>query len=551
MKLRHLWITIALLALPVAIRTLWFYQGVFQPSEIKTPDYAGLEMPLPDLSTPLATNTGDAFSNSDPKPLVLIDAIHNNLFSLAEIEALTQNLTDRGAEVKLTTYDTLEDQLKKANAFIIIAPSMPFESWEIQTFSRFVNRGGRLLVITDPTRNVNTSDISSFSDVPSSSPASLSVDISNQVLEPFGISFIDDYLYNLSENEGNFRNILLNKFNEDDLTQNLSRVVFYSAHSIKTTKPGLIFSDGNTLSSKTDQGGDLVAAASTFEGRVLVIGDLTFMTTPYHQVADNAKLIDNISAFLTKTEKIHDLIDFPYLFRRPVTLLLSESIKLDKPFLDTLNDLRKYLVGENFSLTIGEKAVDGHDLFIIDTYPPAKELLPVTADFGLEFNAQTVEEMNSAAKNTPQPSPVPILTPQEENLGDEKETVNSVFVPGFGLLNASEIGLILFTSDENRNTLTILANSIENINILSGMLSSDLSSCNNQGNIAVCTFDGLKNSTDDNNYNFEKDYSSESDPYLFDETSLPTPNTTGTTTPKPISPVGGISWLIITPTPSP
>jgi hypothetical protein len=550
MKLRHLWIAIALLALPVTLRILWFYQGVFQPSEIKTPDYAGLEMPIPDLSTPLATNTSDASSNSDPKPLVLIDAIHNNLFSLSEIEALTQNLTNRGAEVKLTTYDPIEDQLKKANAFIIIAPSIPFESWETQTFYRFVKRGGRLLVITDPTRNYNFSDTDSFSESSSPSPASLSVEISNQVLEPYGVSFIDDYLYNLSKNEGNFRNIFLRKFNKDDITQNLSNVVFYSAHSIKSMKPGLIFSDGNTLSSKTDQGGDLVAAASTFEGRVLVIGDLTFMTTPYHQVADNAIFIDNISAFLTKTEKTHDLLDFPYLFRRPVTLLRSESIKLDKLFLDTLNDLKINLVGENYSLTLGEKPIDGHDLFIIDTYPPAKELLPIIGDFGLEFNAQTVEEMDSATKNTPQPSPVPTLTPQEENLGDEKETVNSVFVPGFGLLNSSEIGLILFSSVQNRNTLTILADSIENINILSGMLSSDLSSCNNQGNIAVCTLDGLESSTDDSNFNFEEDYSSESDPYLYDETATPIPNTPDTTTPTPVSPVGGISWLINTPSPS-
>jgi hypothetical protein len=549
MKLRPLLIALSFLALPVAIRALWFYQGFYQPSKIDTPDYASLEMPLPDISTPLPQNTIDNFPNPESKPLVLFDAIHNNIFSLSEVEALIQGLTNKGSEVRLTSSDSLEDQLKKTSAFIIIAPTLPYDSWEIQTISRFVKRGGHLLVITDPTRNFNYSDIGNLSDSSPQPPTSLSIDITNQLLEPYGVAFTNDYLYNLSENEGNFRNIILKNFNKDKLTTGLSKVVLYSVHSIKTNQTSLIFGDNSTLSSQTDQGGDLIVAASASQGRILIIGDLTFMTSPYNQVADNGKLIDNISEFLTTSEKIRDLNDHPYLFNKPVTLIRGKDIKLDKTFLDALNDLKVNLVGPKLSITIGIAPVDGHDLFIMDTYPPSSELRSYIGEFGIEFNAETVEELeslNNDMEETPQPSPTPTLTPKEENGNAEKGVINSIFIPGFGLLNSSEVGVILFNTNDGQNTLTLLANSAEHINILSGLISSDLSTCNIQEKIAVCAFDGSENDTDYNTDNLDSNYYNENEVSPSIETATHLPETTGT----PTGPIGGISWLANTPTPA-
>ena len=84
-------------------------------------------------------------------------------------------------------------------------------------------------------------------------------------------------------------------------------------------EPSLITSEatGGSSEPRSDgavEGGvpDLVAQAE--EGRVLALGDLTFMTEPYHTVRDNSRLILHIADFLTGAERSYVLADFPRFF---------------------------------------------------------------------------------------------------------------------------------------------------------------------------------------------------------------------------------------------
>ncbi len=92
----------------------------------------------------------------------------------------------------------------------------------------FVAKGGRLLLVADPTRFVVEWDEYDYLVFDYDAPHM------NTLSTEFGLIFQADYLYNTVENEGNFRNIGLTQFGDDALVAGLERVVFYAAHSIET-----------------------------------------------------------------------------------------------------------------------------------------------------------------------------------------------------------------------------------------------------------------------------------------------------------------------------
>ncbi len=94
----------------------------------------------------------------------------------------------------------------------------------------------------------------------------------------------------------------------------LKKIVFFSAHSLQTNQSILFQGDENTLSSTTDEGGNLVLGAASKNGRVLALGDVSFMTAPYNQVANNATLVSNIATFLGGEKGANHWQTFPMVF---------------------------------------------------------------------------------------------------------------------------------------------------------------------------------------------------------------------------------------------
>ena len=86
-----------------------------------------------------------------------------------------------------------------------------------------------MAVFTDPTRGLVIYD-------PTGDPIGNIPDTTevNPLLEPFGITINSDYLYNLEENEGNFRNVYFESFGKSVLTWGLKKVVLYGTHSLET-----------------------------------------------------------------------------------------------------------------------------------------------------------------------------------------------------------------------------------------------------------------------------------------------------------------------------
>lgn len=458
LKRYQIWIALAVLVLPVLARGLSFYQGIPSRPEIQAPDYAAASLPQPPISTPVPAEGLPETAAAPSGQVVVVDYSHGNQFDPSEIQALVSFLTGRGARVEFDNgYPYLSTRLKYASAYIVISPRYSFTAEEVTFVGQFIQRGGRLIVFTDPTHGIVDYSPSS------GNPVMLSdVSAANSLLAPFDIAFENDYLYNLVNNEGNFRNVLFAKFSANDLTKGLSQVAFYGVHSVnaQSGKP-LISGDKNTLSSRTDSsenaatvsGEGLAAAVLNAGGNVLAIGDFTFMLPPYNQVADNNLLLGRITDFALGGTRTHALADFPYLFGRQAHLLVVGDLQLTADLLAPLAYLQKVLRMSDTSLSIAPEVVAGSDTIVIGLLTPSEDLDRFIEAFKLGL--------------------------------DEPD---SVIVPGFGQVGRTGVGLMLFKPSVNGNTLILLTDIPEDLPMLINLLADGyMSSCVIQNNIGVCS----------------------------------------------------------------
>jgi hypothetical protein len=492
MKIMRFIIALLCLAVPVLFRYFWFYQGSYQPAHpVSTPEYASYTLPQPVLSTPLPATS----KKSEVKPVIVFDQSHTNYYLLSEIEHLTREIDAAGARIELNTEaSALPRQLKYASAYVSVAPTLQFSAEEKLALTQFVQNGGRLLVITDPTRNSNPGYLSGGSS--QGGPLFLSsTDVANLILEPYGMAFMDDYVYNMVENEGNFRNVILKTFTKNPLTENISKVVFYSSHSIKSKQPALISGDDKIYSSITDQGSSLGLAGIDASSQVVALGDLSFITSPYDQVADNQVLIANLARFLVQSAPAHTLADYPYLFKQPVAVLAAKPLQMDDTLLKSLSGLQTQLNSFGLKMLIADEQAakdKGTDLLVLGTFPPDDTLKEFVADFNLNFSSESGSKTPEASTPTPeapasvqpQGTPTPLPLPLPEKRSTSKDLVD---IPGFGKIVPSGIGLVLYKPGPQRNTLVLLAESQEQLLTLLRQISSgSLDGCTTAGMIAVC-----------------------------------------------------------------
>lgn len=293
----------------------FFYRGGYEPPPPSDISYAGVTTsPAPDgpLPAPPVAGAGSG--------LVLVDARHGNAFTEDEILALVSKITERGYRVDFVGElapafsqrfdagpeadlasgfgpfpqdfgsDELEEKLRGADSLLVIMPGRPYSEWEAALVEKFVSKGGRLVLISDPARRQQI----------------------NTLAERFGLDFQPDYLYNLVDNDQNFRHIFVRDFQPDELTAGLETIALHTAGSIRSSGPGLAFGDANTRSSLLGATGELNPIALGESRRVLAIADFEFMVPPYISLLDNDLLVSNVADFLTAGERDYDLTDFPH-----------------------------------------------------------------------------------------------------------------------------------------------------------------------------------------------------------------------------------------------
>ncbi len=429
----RVWLALALIALPLVGRTLWHYRGLYRPAApIQVPAYSEFSPPQPPVAEAAIELPEEisafAGSQAGPPELVLFDQSHSNRFSMSELRSLTTALSAQGARIEVLdssfAFDELglEGRLKYASSFVVVAPSVVFSPSELAAVERFVEHGGRLVVVLDPTRTGSSIDVFGFLFLAPSDDVSAA----NQLLGSFDLSFSDDYLYNLTENEGNFRNVLLRGFGDHPLTAGLQTVALYAARSVQTQGgTPLLSGDAATLSSLTDTGGGLAAAALDPGSQTLALGDLTFMTSPYDTVADNAQFIQNLAEFLLDGERQPDLHNLPFVFSGPVSVVQSADFALQAETLVALKAISTALLPAGVGLSFPDDIPADGDLLVLGLFDLDPELAELIEPLGLVLPAEASDGRLAA--------------------------------PGFGSFNPAGIGFVGLARSEDRTTLVLLA----------------------------------------------------------------------------------------------
>jgi len=301
-------IAIVLIGILVVVlgRGLFYHSGFYQAPPSELPSYEHIAVP----AAP-STEFSDVYEKEEG--IILIDLAHDNAFDKEELNVLILRLVSRGLTVRFLSVEddlkrellgkveeeeplgeeveellgekdgkeeVIEEELPVADAFIVVCPQWEFSKDEKETVGEFVNNEGKLLLIADPTRSSQINSISL----------------------QFGLIFEADYLYNMKENEINYRNIFVAEFKETEITKNIEKIALYAAGSISSADCGIAFVDQNTFSSVIETRQRLSPMAQAHESKVLAIYDLTFMTEPYNGILDNNQLIANIADWLASPD---------------------------------------------------------------------------------------------------------------------------------------------------------------------------------------------------------------------------------------------------------
>jgi hypothetical protein len=475
---------LVLLVLPTAYRYVTFYTGPAQDRTVTRPQLDAIQIPTP----PAAQYADEEVVAGDG--VVLVDMAHENLLQMPELNVLAGRLAARGHQLVSWDGENLKEALRDASAFLVAVPLTAFQEDEVGDVVDFVASGGRLLLLGDPTRYGYQMDEYGWITGIDSDAQSL-----NSLSAAFGITFVDDYLYNVVDNEGNFRNIKLSDWDESDLTKGVETVVFYAAHSLAVgEQAAAIRADQNTWSSATDRAGGLVVAAAAADSQVLAIGDLTFMTEPYHTVRDNSRLIANVADFLTGAERSYTLADFPLLMGEKVAFIYTNNPEMGPAQLQLVDEFEELLQEADRTLVLAEEPDSRTDTIFAGIYSQADPITDTLTEFGVTLVYTPTEEIGEGDETTSEEEEEQVEEELDEEAvidsdvdGDQEEEANEqVIIDGLGTHDMSGIGLILHKETGRHVIVTLAASQQGLFNILHRLAEGDMYDCVQVEAITLC-----------------------------------------------------------------
>jgi len=284
---------------------------------------------------------------------VIVDFAHNNALFVEELNVLFSKIVAPPQSDDEEGGKPLVDRLQYAEALILPLAREPYTDEEIKEIERFVEKGGRVFIIGDPTRTVD-------------------VDALNSVAGAFGIIYPNDYIYSLNDDsmDNNYRNVIYSDFIDSPVTAGLSagdKVIFYSAGSVNAPGSEIIFGDEHTFSSVAESEKAMAAAALTAKGQVLALGDLTFFSEPYSAAESNGILINNIADFITANNRSYELKDFPYFFNDNVDVVFDDTLVFNSQFEDAAK-LKEMLEENGQTVTFANEIGSANDVIYVGRF---------------------------------------------------------------------------------------------------------------------------------------------------------------------------------------
>ncbi len=445
---------LALLGLLVAAifggRWLWFHRGSYRAPAIPTIDPAAIA--LPDVAYASAT---DEPAQGDGR--VVLDFSHANNVAVTDLTPLAVRLAARGVEVVLYDdgYDELAPLLQSVSAFLILAPTTEYAPEECALLQAFVEDGGRLLLAADPTHTATEED-EDASELEAALFPESAIPAINSIARRFGVVYFDDYLYNLETNAGNYRNVRLTEFDaEHALTRDLESVVFFAAHSLRSDGRALVSGDAVTRSSVRTGETDLAAVTLSANDNVLALGDLTFLTAPYHTQADNDRFLNHIADWLAvDNRQREDFEDFPYVFKQPVDLVQLGGEWLDPRLIVRTGELQAVFEAAGLTLELRAEADPGHDALLLGVFDGLTTTHPLLTEAGITVTLAPVDE--KAGGNESKESEKSLTVTQTI-------TQNTLEIETLGTLHLDGTSLLVMEYQTGRRTLLVLAEDSESV----------------------------------------------------------------------------------------
>jgi hypothetical protein len=461
-------IAVLLLVLPTAGRWVWFNRGLYAPPTIPELDESQLGVSLPEYS-PAAE---EAVARAGR---VVFDLGHDNNLLVDDLTPLRERLGARGATS--LTYDGitsyLDSDLQGANALVIAAPTIDYTEAEVSAILTFIEDGGRVLLVADPTRQIPVPEDQALDLTAILLPQS-AVPAINSVANPLGVVYFDDYLYNLIENEDNYRNVRLTAGeNDQPLTEGLEKVILFAAHSVLSDGPAILVGDENTHSDLRTGESNLAGAVLSPDGQVLALGDLTVLASPYHTVMDNDRFLSNVVDWLVSAQRVWHLEDFPYLFERPVDLVQISGEFVDPRLVAESSVLDQVMALADLTLGLRDVADPDHDVLYVGTFDDVELVQDYLDAAGVVITI--VEEEEGA---TPTPTPAP----------GEEEARSTIEVEGLGTVVLEGTSLFVVDSSEEQMVVIALAQDGDTVvEALDRLALADFAGCVNNDGVTLCS----------------------------------------------------------------
>jgi hypothetical protein len=481
-------------------RRLWFYRGSYTAPDIPEIDDGQIAPSLtayqPFEDEPL---TGDGH--------VIIDLAHSNNLAINDLSPLRDRLEARGATIETFDGDgdPLATRLRNATALLVIAPTVKVTAEERETIMDFVADGGRLLLAADPTRPVpEEEEEEEFPTLYSIFFPTSAVPAINSLASAFGVVYFDDYVYNLDDNAGNYRNVKFTTFgDEHPLTKDIETLVFFSTHSLRSSGLSLVAGDAHTHSPVRSGETDLTVAALAADERVLALGDVTFLTSPYHTVGDNDRFLSHIADWLAvDTRERKDLEDFPYLFERPVDLIQVSGDLIDPRLIARGSELQAFFEQADLTLDVRAAIEPGHDALYVGVFDDMELVYDylttagVTVTVGANGPARPsadeeteVEETVESESEAGTPTAVPATpSPQKEESEEEAGGPGIIGIEALGSIGTQGSTLFLIDHSDDRVAVIVLAEDSEAvIAAIERLTTNDLSGCIQANTVTICS----------------------------------------------------------------
>ncbi|MFQ5611687.1 MAG: hypothetical protein ACE5H9_06095 [Anaerolineae bacterium] len=438
------------------------------------------ELPVTKVEDYAKASRLDAADTPSPaQGVVAIDFSHRNALFLEELNTLLARIVARGYSYELALNDVegeeLTTKLQYANALILPLPRADYTAEEITAIERFVEKGGRVFLIGDPTRTVD-------------------VEALNSVAGSFGIIFANDYLYALDPDrkDNNYRNVVFKDFKESPLTRGLAEsgsVIFYGGGSVNAPNHEIILGDGNIFSSISEGGRTLAAAVLTTNNQVLALGDLTFFSEPYSAAEANGIFINNIADFITGGKRDFNLEDFPFFFNPSIDIVFDNTLVFNSQFENAVL-LKEFLEEDGHSVTFAD-GIDGtNDVIFIGRYEDAKivqNYLDAARITILDPDEETEVEEVAAEDETEANKAAVALVSDAPDEDEERFIDGRIRMEGIGDLERGGSTLFHLNQDDNRNVLIILSDNPDtNKDAFELLLEHKLPECLVSASTAVC-----------------------------------------------------------------